>query len=70
MDDSDKCRAHARACIDMAKKALRQEEKAGWLRSARIWLALIPEPQLTRADHFEAVIRERGTGQMPSTSMH
>lgn len=70
MSDADKFRANARFCIDMAEKVNRPADKIAWLQTAQTWLGMIPELQRTALDGFDAVIRQRATGQTPPPSEH
>lgn len=70
MGEADKYRSSAQFCMDMAEKATRTADRDGWLRIAQAWLEMIPTRQRMETDSFEAAMRNRSTGQAPSTAKH
>lgn len=65
-----KYRANALECMARATRAKDGEDRSMWLEMAERWFGMIPAPQRLEADRFEAVVRDQGTGQEPSTSEH
>lgn len=70
MSDPGKYRANALECMARATRAASHEDKVMWLEMAQRWFGMIPGPQGTDADRFEAGAYHQGTGQEPSTSQH
>jgi len=66
----DDYRARAEECQQMASKAARPQDEATWLKLAAAWLMLVRDPRQTPAARFEAMERERGTGQERSLAQH
>lgn len=71
MDDRhDQYRRYSLEAEQQAKRALRDEDRASWLRIAQDWLRLIPSRKPTPEESFDAVSASHGTGQQKSDSSH
>jgi hypothetical protein len=70
MGNADKYRANALHCYRMANKASDPNDEQNWLSMAETWLGMIPERQRTLDEIFEKAVRNEGTGQKPSKSLH
>jgi hypothetical protein len=68
MNDADRYRDYARHCVIKAEQAQRKEAKLSWLYMAQTWLSMIPEPQRTAADRFQAAVWDRVKRRKPAPS--
>lgn len=66
-DDRERYRARAEECRILAENARSLRDKEAWLKLAADWLSLVEQRE---AGSFDALTRERGTGQVRSTSSH
>jgi hypothetical protein len=70
VDLDNEYRAKADECERMASKVVSSHDKARWLQIASGWLALIRQPQPSDSIRFDAIEKQRGTGQEKSDSEH
>ena len=66
-DDEERYRARAEECRILSENARSPRDKEAWLKLASDWLSLVEQGE---AGSFDALTRERGTGQARSTSSH
>jgi hypothetical protein len=66
MAKSDEYRENAQECERMARVTENPAERATWLEMAAHWLRLIPRPERSASDKFDAQEKAEGTGQPPS----
>ena len=66
----DEYRANAAECQRMAGLTRNQAEQQTWLEMAASWLRMIKRPRQTTSQKFEAVERDRRTGQERSDRAH
>ena len=62
-DKLDEYRRRSREAEDQAQRALREEDRASWLRIAQSWLGLIPGSARSAGETFDDQERDRGTHQ-------
>jgi hypothetical protein len=70
MTKSDEYRANAQECERMASITRNPDDKSTWLQMAAHWLRLIPSPQPSAYEMFDAEERAHGTGQPPSDAQN
>ena len=63
MSKSDEYRANAEDCQRMSRGAWNPTDKATWLQMAEDWLRMIPPPDRSASDKFDAAENTSGTGQ-------
>jgi hypothetical protein len=66
----DEYRANAAECQWMAGLTRNQAEQQTWLEMAASWLRMIKRPRQTTSPKFDAVERDRRTGQGRSDRAH
>ena len=66
----DEYRANAAECQRMAGLTRNQAEQQTWLEMAASWLRMIKRPRQTTSPKFDAVGRDRRTGQGRSDRAH
>lgn len=66
-DDRERYRARAEECRTLSENARTPRDREAWLKLASDWLLLIEQRDV---GSFDALARERGTGQARSTSSH
>jgi hypothetical protein len=70
MDKTDEYRANAQECERMAASSRNDADRATWLQMAPHWLRLIPKPDATDTDRFDALEAAKGTHQKRSEGSH
>ncbi len=63
-------RAKAEECRQAADRAFSPLDKEAWLRLASDWLKMASMRERTESDSFDAMERDRGTGQTRSEAEH
>ncbi len=63
-------RAKAEECRQIAEKAFSPLDKEAWLRLSADWLKMASIREQTESGRFDAMERDRGTGQTKSEAEH
>jgi hypothetical protein len=61
-------RRYSREAEEQAERAIRDEDRASWLRIAQSWLRLIPRRGRADIERFDAQADDKGTHQDVSKS--